>query len=159
MFGGLAFLLNGKMCCGVVKDLLMLRLGEEGAAEALTKPHARFLDFTGKPMKSMGARLHTSRRCLQRIDPLKETSAVNRWRDSEPPREIGLAAGELIEDLPVAAPRGARSARRRATSGSSTTSRSRVNRSQIRASIMAPNSSRSIFVQGSRPRTICAFRL
>ncbi len=53
MFGGLAFLLNGNMCCGVVKDLLMLRLGEEGAAEALTKPHTRFMDFTGKPMKSM----------------------------------------------------------------------------------------------------------
>jgi TfoX/Sxy family transcriptional regulator of competence genes len=53
MFGGLAFLLNGNMCCGVVSDQLMLRLGESGAAEALTEPHTRLMDFTGKPMKSM----------------------------------------------------------------------------------------------------------
>jgi TfoX/Sxy family transcriptional regulator of competence genes len=53
MFGGLAFLLNGNMCCGVVSDRLMLRLGENGAAEALTEPHAHVMDFTGKPMKSM----------------------------------------------------------------------------------------------------------
>jgi hypothetical protein len=37
----------------VVKDLLVLRLGEEGAAEALAEPHTRLMDFTGKPMKSM----------------------------------------------------------------------------------------------------------
>jgi TfoX/Sxy family transcriptional regulator of competence genes len=53
MFGGLSFLLNGNMCCGVVNDLLVLRLGEKGAAEALTEPHTRLMDFTGKPMKSM----------------------------------------------------------------------------------------------------------
>jgi TfoX/Sxy family transcriptional regulator of competence genes len=53
MFGGLAFLLNGNMCCGVTKDQLMLRLGEEGAAEALALPHARPMDFTGRPMKGM----------------------------------------------------------------------------------------------------------
>jgi TfoX/Sxy family transcriptional regulator of competence genes len=53
MFGGLSFLLNGNMCCGVVKDLLVLRLGEQGAAEALAEPHTRPMDFTGKPMKSM----------------------------------------------------------------------------------------------------------
>ena len=35
MFGGLAFLLNGNMCCGVQADFLMLRLGNEGAAAAL----------------------------------------------------------------------------------------------------------------------------
>jgi TfoX/Sxy family transcriptional regulator of competence genes len=53
MFGGLAFLLNGNMCCGVVKDRLMLRLGEDGAAEALNEPHTHVMDFTGRPMKSM----------------------------------------------------------------------------------------------------------
>ena len=53
MFGGLAFLLNGNMCCGVMGDRLMLRLGEDGAAEALAEPHTRRMDFTGKPMKSM----------------------------------------------------------------------------------------------------------
>jgi TfoX/Sxy family transcriptional regulator of competence genes len=53
MFGGLAFLFNGNMCCGVMKDQLMLRLGQEGATEALALPHARPMDFTGKPMKGM----------------------------------------------------------------------------------------------------------
>ena len=53
MFGGLAFLLRGNMCCGVVADTLMLRLGNEGAAEALKEPHTRPMDFTGKPLKSM----------------------------------------------------------------------------------------------------------
>lgn len=53
MFGGLAFLLNGNMCCGVLGDRLMLRLGESGAAKALSDPHTRPMDFTGKPMKSM----------------------------------------------------------------------------------------------------------
>lgn len=53
MFGGLAFLLDGNMCCGVLRNLLVLRLGEDGAAEALLEPHTRLMDFTGKPMKSM----------------------------------------------------------------------------------------------------------
>ena len=53
MFGGLAFLTNGHMFCGVVKADLMLRLGEEAAATALRRPHTRPMDFTGKPLKSM----------------------------------------------------------------------------------------------------------
>ncbi len=53
MFGGLAFLLNGNMCCGVVKQDLVLRLGKEGAEEALRQPHTRPMDFTGRPMASM----------------------------------------------------------------------------------------------------------
>ena len=52
MFGGLAFLLNGNMCCGVMGDRLMLRLGESGAVEALSEPHTRPMDFTGRPMKN-----------------------------------------------------------------------------------------------------------
>jgi TfoX/Sxy family transcriptional regulator of competence genes len=51
MFGGLCFLLDGKMCCGVVKDELMVRVGAERHVEALNKPHARPMDFTGRPMK------------------------------------------------------------------------------------------------------------
>ena len=53
MFGGVAFLVNGNMCCGVAKNLLMLRLGAEGAELALKQPHARAMDFTGRPMKTM----------------------------------------------------------------------------------------------------------
>lgn len=53
MFGGVAFMLNGHMCCGVNKEDVVLRLGEEGAAQALAQPHARVMDFTGRPMKGM----------------------------------------------------------------------------------------------------------
>jgi TfoX/Sxy family transcriptional regulator of competence genes len=53
MFGGIAFLERGNMCCGVTKDLLMLRLGSRGAELALRRPHVREMDFTGKPLKGM----------------------------------------------------------------------------------------------------------
>lgn len=53
MFGGVCFLLNGHMGCGIVGDRLMLRLGEEGASRALDEPHVVPMDFTGKPLKSM----------------------------------------------------------------------------------------------------------
>lgn len=53
MFGGLTFLLNGNMCCGVAKDDLMLRVGVERERAALARPHARPCDFTGRPMGGM----------------------------------------------------------------------------------------------------------
>ena len=53
MFGGVAFMVNGHMCCGVVKNDLVLRLSPEQAAASLHQPHARPMDFSGKPMKSM----------------------------------------------------------------------------------------------------------
>ena len=53
MFGGIAFMLNGHMCCGVSDDRVVLRLGKEGAARPLAEPHIEEMDFTGKPIKSM----------------------------------------------------------------------------------------------------------
>jgi len=51
MFGGLAFMVNGHMCCGIVGEDLVVRVGPEGQEEALSQPHARAMDFTGRPMK------------------------------------------------------------------------------------------------------------
>lgn len=51
MFGGLCFLFNGHMCCGIEKDRLMVRVAPDRYETLLTKPHAREMDFTGKPMK------------------------------------------------------------------------------------------------------------
>jgi hypothetical protein len=51
MFGGIAFMLRGHMCCGVVGDVLMARVGPEQYAAALKQPHVREMDFTGKPLK------------------------------------------------------------------------------------------------------------
>jgi TfoX/Sxy family transcriptional regulator of competence genes len=53
MFGGLAFMVRGNMCCGVVGEELMVRVGADGHADALAAPHARPMDFTGRPMKGM----------------------------------------------------------------------------------------------------------
>jgi len=51
MFGGLAFMVHGHMCCGVIGDDLVLRLGADAAEKALSGRHVRPMDFTGRPMK------------------------------------------------------------------------------------------------------------
>jgi hypothetical protein len=51
MFGGLCFMLHGHMFLGISQNRLMARVGPEFYAEALRQPHAREMDFTGKPMK------------------------------------------------------------------------------------------------------------
>jgi TfoX/Sxy family transcriptional regulator of competence genes len=51
MFGGLAFMVRGNMCVGVVNTELMVRTGPDGYEEALLEPNARKMDFTGKPMR------------------------------------------------------------------------------------------------------------
>lgn len=51
MFGGVCHLLNGNMFCGVYKDFLILRLGEDNATEALKSTHVKPFDITGRPMK------------------------------------------------------------------------------------------------------------
>lgn len=53
MFGGLTFMVAGRMACGVVHDDLMVRVGPRGHDEAIAQPHARTMDFTGKPMRGM----------------------------------------------------------------------------------------------------------
>jgi TfoX/Sxy family transcriptional regulator of competence genes len=51
MFGGVCHLANGNMFCGVHKDFLILRLGENKSEDALRQPYVRPFDITGKPMK------------------------------------------------------------------------------------------------------------
>jgi TfoX/Sxy family transcriptional regulator of competence genes len=51
MFGGIAFLVNGNMSVGVVKDDLMVRVGPDAHDRLEAAPHARMMDFTGRPMK------------------------------------------------------------------------------------------------------------
>lgn len=53
MFGGLCFMLSKHMCCGIVGDMLMARVGPKQYEQCLTKPHASEMDFTGKAMKGM----------------------------------------------------------------------------------------------------------
>jgi hypothetical protein len=53
MFGGLCFMVAGAMCCGLTKSDLMVRVGPERYEEAVAQPHARPMDFTGRPLKGM----------------------------------------------------------------------------------------------------------
>lgn len=69
MFGGIAFMLNGHMCCGVSDDKVVLRLGNEGAAAAIEESDIEEMDFTGKPMKSMvylAKGIHTDQKKLKK---------------------------------------------------------------------------------------------
>jgi hypothetical protein len=51
MFGGLAFMVNGHMCCGVVGQILVVRTGPDEFEAALSQTHARPMDITGRPMR------------------------------------------------------------------------------------------------------------
>jgi len=51
MFGGLCLLSRGHMFVGIVGEALMARVGPDAYGKALRRPHARVMDFTGKPMK------------------------------------------------------------------------------------------------------------
>jgi hypothetical protein len=51
MFGGIAFLLNGNLCCGVNGNDLIVRLAPEQTDEVLSQQHTRRFDLTGRPMK------------------------------------------------------------------------------------------------------------
>ncbi|HJR44593.1 MAG TPA: TfoX/Sxy family protein [Actinomycetota bacterium] len=81
MFGGIAFMFKGYMCCGVLNDDLVARLGPEGAERALKKGYVRPMDFTGRPMKGYvfvgpaGVRTETMlrswiRSCIEFVDAL-----------------------------------------------------------------------------------------
>jgi hypothetical protein len=50
MFGGICFLLNGNMACGILDDDLIVRVGPESYENALKRPHAREFNITGRPM-------------------------------------------------------------------------------------------------------------
>ena len=70
MFGGLALMVRGNMCCGIVGDELMVRVGSEQYATALAQPHAREMDFTGRPMTGM---------VMVATDGLASDEALGHW--------------------------------------------------------------------------------
>lgn len=50
MFGGIAFLVDGNMLCGVHRDGAMFRVGKANEPEALALPGVQPMAFTGRPM-------------------------------------------------------------------------------------------------------------
>jgi TfoX/Sxy family transcriptional regulator of competence genes len=51
MFGGIGFLLNDNLCCGILRTDLILRLGVDAAEEALREYGVRPFDITGRAMQ------------------------------------------------------------------------------------------------------------
>ncbi len=51
MFGGLAFVLNGNLCCGVHGRELIVRVAPAETDQALSQPHTHIFDLPGRPMK------------------------------------------------------------------------------------------------------------
>ncbi len=72
MFGGLCFMIGGNMACGIVGDDLMVRLTPDSHEDALSRPHVRPMDFTGRPMKGM---------VYVEIGGIKEDAALAEWVD------------------------------------------------------------------------------
>ena len=66
MFGGFCWMLNGNMLCGVEVGRYMFRVGKDLEAEALSRPGARPMDITGKPMRGFVwvAADHTDRKSV-----------------------------------------------------------------------------------------------
>ena len=50
MVGGLSFLVNGNMCCGVTGTALMVRVGASDREQALGEPHVRPMEFAGRAL-------------------------------------------------------------------------------------------------------------
>ena len=72
MFGGVAFLLDGNMACGVHGDELIVRVAAERAEAALAEPGTRPFDLTGRPMKGW---------LLVGPDAYAEEDDLRRWVD------------------------------------------------------------------------------
>jgi len=51
MMGGLTFMVNDKMCVGILNDDLMVRIDPDFYELVLEKKGCRVMDFTGRPMK------------------------------------------------------------------------------------------------------------
>lgn len=70
MFGGVCFLLQSNMSCGISNDELMVRVGVEEAGEALADANARPMDLAGRPTKSW---------VLVAAEGLTDDEAPERW--------------------------------------------------------------------------------
>ncbi len=70
MMGGLCFMVNGKMCVGVEKDRLMVRLDPEEYESALRRKGCVSMDFTGRPLRGF---------VFVKLVELSTDDALNGW--------------------------------------------------------------------------------
>lgn len=70
MFGGLCFMVNDKMCIGIAKDKVMVRIDPEDYENLLEEPGAEPMTFTKKPMKGF---LYIN------AEVIEEQSSLEKW--------------------------------------------------------------------------------
>jgi hypothetical protein len=70
MFGGIAFMIGGNMCCGVLGEELIVRVGPDEGEQALTEPGVRPFDFTGRPSRGI---------VVVAPEQLAEDADLDRW--------------------------------------------------------------------------------
>ena len=70
MFGGVGFMLNGNLACGVNKDDLIVRIDPTKHLALLKKLHVRPFDMTGRPMKGW---------VVVEADGIKTEKQLNTW--------------------------------------------------------------------------------
>ena len=99
MFGGLAFLCRGRMCCGIVGGDLMVRIPDNEFDVVMRGRHVRQMDFTGKPLRGFvyvsppGVRTAAALRTwLSRGERVAEEKATEPTK-RRPSRKTDSAAG------------------------------------------------------------------
>ena len=70
MFGGLCFMIAGNMCCGILGERLIARVGPHAYPSLLNEPGAGAMDVTGRPMKGM---------VMVDADAIADEAALQRW--------------------------------------------------------------------------------
>ena len=84
MFGGLCFMVSNHMCCGIVNETLMARVGPSNYQQCLAMDYASEMDFTGKAMKGM---VYVSPEGLEADDDLANwVSICTDFVESLPPK-------------------------------------------------------------------------
>jgi TfoX/Sxy family transcriptional regulator of competence genes len=86
MFGGLCFMLNGNMVAGTSRRGLLVRVGKDQHPQALTRPGAKPMEMSGRPMAGYVF-----------VDPPpRDERALRDWL------ELGMA---FVRTLPAKAPK------------------------------------------------------
>jgi len=84
MFGGIGFMVNGHLCCGIYKGHLMLRVAEDVYEDLAQRPGAQLFEMRGRVMKGW---------VFVQPDAVKTATALKKWMapalkqvDSLPPK-------------------------------------------------------------------------
>ncbi len=106
MFGGLCFLLRDHMVSGVVGSELMVRVGADAYADALARPHAREMDFTGRALRGF---VYVGEEGVAEDDDLRSWLELGvRHAESLPPKKAKKSSAKSKSGKKRAAKKGAK---------------------------------------------------